>query len=329
VRYIIIGAGAVGGTIGGRLHQAGHEVVLVARGEHLEKLRSTGLLLVTPDGEHMLGVPSVAGPEELVLTSDDVLVLAVKSQSTQSALLSWADAPVAGGTTAGAELPVVTAQNGVENERAALRLFRRVYGMNVWLPGTFLEPGRVVAEGAPLSGMLIVGRYPTGTDATAEAIVADLRNSRFAAFVEPDVMRWKHGKLLSNLANGLDALCGRSADTAEVARALRAEGHAVLAAAGIAYTSPEEETARRGDQVQIRPPTGEERQGSSTWQSLARGTGEVEADHLNGEIVLLGRRYGVPTPVNEAVQAAVRRAATRRMAPGSLSVADLTALVRA
>ena len=48
MRYIIIGAGAVGGTIGGRLFASGHEVVLVARGRHLDALRAHGLRLETP-----------------------------------------------------------------------------------------------------------------------------------------------------------------------------------------------------------------------------------------------------------------------------------------
>jgi 2-dehydropantoate 2-reductase len=325
MRYVIIGAGAIGGTIGGRLHQAGHEVVLVARGEHLRQLRSRGLQLVTPDGEYALGVPTAAGPEDLVLTPDDVLVLAVKSQDTQSALRTWADAPVDGGTTAGAQLPLVAAQNGVANERMALRLFRHVYGMGVWLPATFLEPGRIVAEGAPLSGMLILGRYPTGTDTTAEKIAADLRSSRIAAYAEPDVMRWKYGKLLVNVTNGLDALSGTTAagGTAEVAERLREEARAVFVA-GITYASWDEVVQRNNDQVQLNPSD----HGNSTWQSLARGTGEVEVDYLNGEIVLLGRLHGVPTPVNEAVQSAARQAAARHKAPGSYSMADLTALAR-
>ena len=44
------------------------------------------------------------------------------------------------------------------------------------------------------------------------------------------------------------------------------------------------------------------RPGASSWQSLARGTGSIEADYLNGEIVLLGRLHGVATPVNAALQ---------------------------
>ena len=66
------------------------------------------------------------------------------------------------------------------------------------------------------------------------------------------------------------------------------------------------------------------RAGSSTRQSVTRGTG-VEIDYLSGEIVLLGRLYAVPTPVNELVQRTVHRLVKDGGAPASLDAADLLA----
>src|SRR6516225_8290959 len=137
MRYIIIGAGAVGGTIGGSLYQGGHDVVLVARGAHLDALRARGLRLATPLGTHQLDIPAVAGPAELRLRSDDVLILATKTQDAAALLADWAWQPVpgtSGGAVAAGVLPVICAQNGVASERFALRRFRDVYGMCVWLP---------------------------------------------------------------------------------------------------------------------------------------------------------------------------------------------------
>ncbi|MFC4148369.1 ketopantoate reductase family protein [Micromonospora mangrovi] len=326
MRYVIIGAGAVGGTIGGRLAQAGHEVTLVARGAHLNALRDRGLTLRTPDGTATLRLPATAGPDDRPLAADTALVLTVKSQDTAAALAAWVDAPVAGGGTAGERLPLFTAQNGVANERTALRFFARVHPVCVWLPATHLEPGVVVANGHPHSGMLHLGRYPSGSDDTARAVAADLTSAGFVAPVHDDVLRWKYGKLLSNLGNGLQALLGRDIPDG-LAERVRAEGVAALAAAGIAHTSPEEEAAARGDRVRHRPVDGEERAGGSTWQSLARGAGSAEADHLNGEIVLLGRLHGVPTPVNAAVQGAVRRAVRERIPAGGFPVAELEKMI--
>ena len=73
-----------------------------------------------------------------------------------------------------------------------------------------------------------------------------------------------------------------------------------------------------GSEIDVRRSTGRERAGSSSWQSLARGTGAIETDYLNGEIVLLGRLHGVPTPVNAALCALAERYAREGGAPGEL-----------
>lgn len=329
MRLVIIGAGAVGGTIGARLAQSGHDVVLVARGRHGDAIRADGLVLRTPDEVVTLRLPVVSGPDELRLTDDDVLVSAVKSQDTRDVLDAWAHVPVGpAGEPASVRLPFVVAQNGVANETAALRVFHRVYPVCMWLPATYLEPGTVRAEGAPYSGMLTIGRLPGGLDDVTAGLAGALAMSRFVAVEDADVMRWKYGKLLGNLRNGLDAAVGSGPGTTDLANRLRAEGEAALRAAGIAFSTTAEEAARRGDAVQVRP-TGAERGGSSTWQSLARGTGSIEVDHLNGEIGLLGRLHGVPTPVNDAVRMAAHRVHRDGRPPRSMGVAELEALVTA
>ncbi|MGI8336113.1 ketopantoate reductase family protein [Actinomadura scrupuli] len=327
MRYIIIGAGAVGGTIGARLFDNGHQVVLVARGAHHAALAADGLRFATPDGTRTLRVPVADRPESVGLRAGDVLVLAVKTQDTVAALDAWRDRPVAGGGTAAGELPVVCAQNGVESERLAARRFRHVYGMCVWLPASHLEPGAVEAAGAPLSGILHLGRYPSGTDEVAGRISADLEGSVFLAPVSADVMRWKYGKLLGNLGNAVEALCGPGDEAAGLTGRARDEGEKVLAAAGIGYASAREAAERRGDLVRLRPVDGARRGGGSSWQSLIRGTGSIEADYLNGEIVMLGRRHGVPAPVNEVLQREANRFARERRAPGGMTPAELLALI--
>ncbi|MGW0905587.1 ketopantoate reductase family protein [Streptomyces sp. NPDC002853] len=330
MRYIIIGAGAIGGTVGGRLAETGHDVVLVARGAHYEAVREGGLRVRTPEGELTHRLPVVQGPAELgELRPDDVLFLAVKTQDCAAALDTWGARPVVGGGTAGERLPLVCAQNGVESERIALRRFRRVYGMCVWLPATHVEPGSVSAAGAPYTGMLHIGRYPRGMDDTARLISADLEKSKLLSPVVADVMRWKYGKLLANLANAVEAVTGVLSGNEAVAlyRRARAEGEAVLAAAGIEAVGEQEQKEARGDRVRFEPFDGSERGGGSSWQSLSRGTGTIEADYLNGEIALLGRLHGVPTPVNDTLQAVANTFARERRAAGSMPVAELVGLV--
>jgi 2-dehydropantoate 2-reductase len=138
-------------------------------------------------------------------------------------------------------------------------------------------------------------------------------------------MRWKYRKLVNNLGNAVQALCGRELDGAEVRVALDRladEADTVFAAAGIDPVTDEEDEVRRADHLQLRPIGDEPRAGGSTWQSLTRGSG-IETDFLNGEIALLGRLHGVPTPANALIQELMADAARRRLRPGSMSAEDL------
>lgn len=321
-RFVVYGAGAIGGTIGGRLFEHGEDVVLIARGRHGEVCRADGLRLRTADGEVTLPVPTVTHPSELEWSDDDVVVLGMKTQDTVDALAALA-------AVARPSTPIVCAQNGVENERLALRRFPNVHGMCVMLPATHLEPGVVEVSSTPVAGILDVGRYPDGVDDTTIAVAGALDRSGFSSAPVPDVMRRKYAKLLMNLGNAIDAACGGAARRSPLLAMARDEARACFAAAGIDVATEEEDRARRGDLIQVKPIDGRPRGGGSTWQSLARGTGTTEVDYLNGEVVLLGRLHGVPTPVNALFQEIANELTRSGAAPGSVDVADLEARIGA
>ena len=326
-RYVIIGAGAIGGGLGARLHQAGRSVVLVARGDHLAVLRDQGLRLRTPEEDVTLPVPVVAGPSELTLQTDDVLVLATKTQQAPAALAEWTDVPVTGSGTAGDQLPIIVATNGVAAEDMALRYFARTYGACVWMWAAHLTPGEVVLEGVPRTGVFHIGRVPAGTgpsDKVAERVRDDWSAAQMRVVLPADVMPWKYRKLLSNVGNAFQALLGQPKGMGRLVRAAEAEGRAVLDAAGIVYTSDADEAAARADSFEVRPVPGIDTVlGGSTWQSLTRGTGDVETDYLNGELVRIARRTGREAPINATLAALVRRAARRGDRPGDMSLEEL------
>jgi 2-dehydropantoate 2-reductase len=315
MRYIIFGSGAIGGVIGARLHLAGKEVVLIARGRHLEVIHERGLRLETPVGTETLKIPAVSAPAEIEFRKDDLVILGMKSQDTLAALEALRAA-------AGDSIPVICTQNGVANERMALRRFENVYAMVVMLPATHLEPGIVQQNSAPTAGILDGGRYPQGTDPLIETVCADLREANFSAQPDPAVMHQKYAKLLLNLGNAFQAICGNEADGRDLLRAAREEALACYRSAGIAFSTDEEFRNRRGDLIKAQP-IGDGRRGSSSWQSQTRGTGTIEADWLNGEICLLGRLHGVPTPVNRLLQTTANRAAREKLAPGTITAEDL------
>lgn len=230
MRYIVIGAGAIGGVIGARLaqHSTAHPPVLIARGDNGQAMRANGLRLRTPDEDVTIPITVAAGPGEVSLRVDDVLVLVVKTQQALGALQQWVDAPVVDESgervgTAGELLPILTAMNGVESERLAARLFDRVYAVCVWLPAVHLEPGEVILRIAPVSGTFILGRYGRSMDAADHELLstleADWTSSGFRIHLVDEPMRWKYQKLLGNLSNSIQALVGAGG-------ALRAAGRA-------------------------------------------------------------------------------------------------------
>jgi 2-dehydropantoate 2-reductase len=75
--------------------------------------------------------------------------------------------------------------------------------------------------------------------------------------------------------------------------------------------------------VQILDIPGHPRTGGSTWQSLMRGLPTTEVDFLNGEIVLLGKLHGVPTPCNRVLQQVANEMARTGKRPGSIRLEEL------
>ena len=328
MRYVILGAGAIGCTLGGHLHRAGREVVLIARAAHVAAIRAGGLRLVTGDADHRIGVPAAASVAEAApFGKDDVVLLTCKAQHTAAALgeLRAAGAPH--------DLPIVCCQNAIWNESHAQRVFPTVYGAVVFVPGDYLEPGEVINARVGHYGYLEVGRYPVGTDGLCARVVEDLAAAGFAAAVNPTVMRAKGAKCLGNLANAVAAITGgqRGAETF-MARA-RDEARRVWRAAGIDFEESEEFDVRRKGRYRgsDRWPGdhGTPRRGGSSWQSLMRGAGSIESEFLNGEVVQLGRLLGISAPCNEVLWRRAEEMAHDGVPPGRYSIAELTRQAKA
>ena len=315
-RFIVLGAGAVGGVVGARLHQHGYAVTLVARGDHADALDDRGLTFTSPGDDVSLEIPVVRHPRELDIDSGDIVLLAVKSQDTVEALDALRE-------VAHPDLPIASLQNGVDNERTALRRFENVYGVCVMLPATHLHPGVVSAHSTPITGLLDVGRFPDGVDDTARAISEAFAASSFSSRAVDDIMRWKYRKLVLNTVNAVQAVCGFEGAGAQLAALVTTEAEAVLDAAGIPVASRDEDRERRGSLMSGKPTGGERTGGGSSWQSLERRSGSIETDHLNGEIVLLGRLHGVPAPANELFQREAAELARDRGTPSSVDAGVL------
>ncbi len=156
MRFVVLGAGAVGGTIGGRLRPAWPLRApdcprRALRGDSRPRPSTP----VSRRHPHADSSGCRSARPRISWTADDVLLLATKTQDTEAALDTLA-------SVAPPTLPIFCVQNSVANERMASDRFANVYGVFVWCPTDYLTPGLVKIWCAPKSGILHIGRYPTG-----------------------------------------------------------------------------------------------------------------------------------------------------------------------
>lgn len=329
-RYIIVGAGAIGGMLSAGFCRADVDHVLVARGSQADALEKAGLTVRTPR-ETLTAHPTVVrSAAQVNLHPDDVIILAVKTQQVPTALSEWADRPVEDehGTqlgTAGECLPLMLFLNGTDAQEQAPRWFRTVSTTVIYTPAVYTEPGQLAVFMENRWAGLITGPVcgpdaprpqagsTSATDNTAlphylQQADRDFTAGNFASVLVPEPSPYTYGKLLANLANGIDALVG-SVDYSDLLEQLQDEARSVYKAAGIVHSPNPPEELGFADRIAEAPIDGVENL-SSTWQSMARGTGNIEADYLGGEIVRLAHLHGIRAPKNSLVMQWCRRVMT-------------------
>lgn len=295
-RLVVLGAGAVGGSLGGLLHEGGQDVLLIARGAHGAALRRDGLSLRLPERGVRLRPRCEERCRDVDWRAGDVALLATKLQDAQRALDDLLAA-------AGPGVPVVCAVNGVDGERWAAERFVTVLSMLVWLPATHLVPGEVRLHAAGVRGVLDTGpQRGARAAALTEVLCARLRGAGFDALPRADIARWKLAKWITNLGGAAQALVVD--DWQRVADAARAEGERVLDRAGLERV-PTAELLERVAAVRLAEVDGRRREGGSTWQSRARGA-PLETPWIEGALARLAAERGLAAPLNAALAAAAR-----------------------
>lgn len=301
----ILGAGAVGGTLGALLYRAGYPVTLVARGAHLEALRRDGLRLLTPAGEETHAIPT----DDTVPSTTDLVLLAVKTDDIPLALTQVPDG-----------IPIACLQNGLNSAAMVATAGHPAIAAMVWLPTTHLVPGEVRIHGWPHPGRVDVGDHPRGAGPLAHALAAALRDAGLRSDARPDIMAYKRGKLLTNLPAGLEAACGEV--DPDLRARLVAEGEAIYRAADLDWVPPEVLAADAD--IAYRPAAGLEREGSSMWQSLTRGR-PAEVSAIYDDLLALARK----THVDAALTRRLRNLVAELTAPGSWGADALLAALLA
>ncbi|MBX3027214.1 2-dehydropantoate 2-reductase [bacterium] len=292
-RVLVMGSGALGVFFGGRLAQAGVDVVFVARGATLEALRRDGLRIASARGvERVAPLRAVATPAEAGPRS--VVLVCVKSYDTDAAAAALR--PVVGPDTI-----VLSLQNGIENEArlaAALDLPPLLGGLT-HIGAELVAPGVVQLDSG---GRIIFGELdgrPSARVARLEALFAaagvDHRASRHIA-----VMLWD--KLAWNAAfNATTAVTQRTvgalladADGRALVRAAMLEVVAVAQANGVPLAAARVDASLRHSAEELAALK------TSMLQDRQRGR-RLEYDALNGAVLRAAARHGVPTPVNRVL----------------------------
>lgn len=306
-RIAILGAGAIGSTLGAFLSRSGHSVTLIGRPDQVKAIRQEGLQVKGALGAFKV---QLAAAEALEFQPD----LAFLTVKTQDVLPT-----VQANQGFLANSLVVTFQNGVRSDEfvASLVPATQIISVVVNISASYLTPGKVTVI---YPGSLVIGRPFTPLDAPVNTVAGILRQVT-PTHVSKNILGAKWLKLIINLNNALPAVTSMSlgqiyADPTlrKIGVHLMREGLHIAQRAGIRLESlPDAPTALikllgfipaglagRLLAGNVRRIETQQPIFGSTHQSLQRGR-VTEIEYLNGEIVRTGKQLNVDTPYNESI----------------------------
>jgi 2-dehydropantoate 2-reductase len=300
MKVCVLGAGAMGSSIGGLLADGGSEVYLIDTWvEHVDAINSQGLRLRIGTAEKVVKVR--AATDCRGIGPADLIIILVKSFHTRVAIEN-------AGPLIGDETVIISLQNGLGNEEIIGEDAGRkhVLGGRTFAGGSVLGPGYVIASttGKPT----YIGELDGTATERVTRIAEEFRRAGLLMTVSPNIIGIMWDKLLVNVSTG--ALCGitgltygvlyKMPELRDCALAAVAEGIAVAEAIGVdlSIKDPAEAwfKASEGLPEDFKP---------SLLQSLEKGL-RTEIDFINGAVVRYGERYKVPTPVNKTLVACIK-----------------------
>lgn len=295
-KIAVVGAGGVGGYFGGLLAKGGLDVFFLARGEHLKALEENGLKVESYGGDFAVKVKAGDDPDMVGLC--DIVLFCVKSFDTES--MAERIRPLVGQSTV-----IISLQNGVENEE----IIGNVLGSEKVMGGVAFIGSRIKAPGVILhtaAGSMIFGELEGGTSERGRALLKLFEDNRIEAVLSDNIKKAMWQKMVWNCGfNAITALSGSSvSQLLSVSEARQVVNDAMdevlLVAKGLGVPLredlPEKTINHTEKQGEIR---------TSMLVDLENGR-KVEIEGLNGAVSRLGKKLGVPTPVNDTLYAALK-----------------------
>jgi 2-dehydropantoate 2-reductase len=336
MKFAVVGAGAVGGFLGGRLAKAGEDVTLIARGAHLEAMRQRGLTVIEYGGEYV--VQAVLTDDINAVANADVIFVTVKAHSMPAVAKSLGTALAPGAV-------VVSTQNGIP-----WWYFQRLGGEFDGIHLESVDPGGLIGE--TINPKWVVGCIPyPAVELIRPGIVRLVEGDRFSlgeldgretercsaisqvliraglkAPVQQDIRAELWLKLLGNAVfNPISALTratlgdiAESPLTAQVVRSAMEEVRSVAQALGVEIPVSIDRRIRGAARVGAHK--------TSMLQDLEAGR-PLEIDAVTGAVVELGDRLGLALPYLRTLRSCVALLDRQHSLNARLTIAEASATV--
>ncbi|MED0717108.1 2-dehydropantoate 2-reductase [Aeribacillus composti] len=287
MKIAVAGAGAVGGYFGALLKKAGHDVVFLARGKHLEAMKKSGLVVKTND--QLLTIDGVFTDKIEDFADCELILFCVKSTDTESTAEQIA-------SLQNDRAVVLTLQNGVDNEEKLAQILggKRLLSAATYLSSHVEEPGVIKHSGR---AKLVIGALDESLISFRDKVADLFRQAEIFVKTTDDIMLDKWKKLLWNATfNPLAALSkatvGEIMEHKELRKTAENACREVMRVANKIGIPLDEEMfyrtfANSGAALKHKP---------SMLQDRLKGK-RMEIESLCGFIVKKGRQIGVETPV--------------------------------
>ena len=305
MKIAVIGAGAIGGLVGGYLKLKGEDVYLVSPADAVSAIRKGGLRISGVRGDFKVDINAY----EMLVSKPELLILATKTQDIELALRN--------NLSLVKDIPVLTIQNGVQAENIVAGLLQKknILSSIVMFGATYLEPGKIIHnfEGSWILGSMF-GKA-TNPETLAISMVLD---KAFTTVISEDISGMKYLKIFVNANNCIPAVLGMSMQEAfadpkvsRISVAIWKEGFEIISKLGIELVSlpgfpkeniskliaiPAEEAAKVFSGIMTKLST--DPLYGSILQSIKRGRAS-EIDYINGEFVSLAKKHNLDAGLNK------------------------------
>jgi 2-dehydropantoate 2-reductase len=295
MRVVAMAAGAVGGYFGARMAGAGHDVFFIARGPHLEAMKTNGLRIDSVHGDLYLPKPNVTEDPKTV-GPVDVVLFAVKLWDTEKA--AEVARPLVGANTR-----VITLQNGIDSVERITPILgaEHTAGGAAYIASVVEQPG--VIKHTSNFARIRFGRADKRPDAVLQAFAEAAKAAKLDVDISPDinVELWEKFIFLTAMSGSTTALSspiGPIREDPELRaffHQLMLEAYAVGKAKGIALDPGYIDSRMDFLMNKVEPGMV-----ASMAHDRERGN-RLEVDWLSGKVRALGRELNLPTPASDTV----------------------------